>query len=163
MGRRSSTLTPSELNDLIDHVALYGANYEKYEQWAERNGLEHKFTPGYLKNWIQRRRDLVRAKRGEFEEEVKQASVMTRGKRLVMLEESLDRIHVVLMGDHEKELSVDEMTKIADQERKLMQAIAIERGEWQKAPPSDDELEDKAMNRGLGSEFAKLFDKAAKK
>lgn len=149
-------LSPAEVADLVKHVAEHGSNYEKYQQWAERNGVEQQFTQNSLQNWIQRRRPQVIAEREKFEEEVRVESTMTRGQRLRMLEETLDRLHNIFM-DPESGVEVEVLVKVAEQERKHMEAIAKDRGEFGKPPPTEEEMEERMAARGIGSEFDKLF------
>ena len=127
MGRIQPFLSPLAIKDLIEYIAVNGENYEKYSAYADKRGWK-KFTPQYLHNWVRRHRDPIQTARAVHLIEVKKALVLDRQRRLNEAEANAMQLqHRIINGQG---LESDELVKLMDMHRKLMQHIATERGEW---------------------------------
>lgn len=146
---REAFLTKPQQKLLIRYLAGAGENYQKYSEFCDQFGLK-KFTPHYLRRWIHNHREVIQLEREKVKMEVNQASKHDRERRISDLEKDIERIEMALItvdkanhvcrdcGEpHNPE--VDVMLKLMEQKRKLSQAIAQERGEWNKEEKATDQ------------------------
>lgn len=139
--RRTASLAPRAKEALILYVALNTENYDKYLDYCNRTGTRP-FTKWYLRNWIQRNRPEIQRQRLLHLAEIKQASALTRTKRMAMLEDNArvcgERIATLLTDEH---ADIRLLTALMEQQRKLLEAIARERGEWGNTSEEPTDLE----------------------
>lgn len=131
-----SFLTKAAQRDLMEFVAANGENYEAYRHYAESRGWQL-FSPQYLRNWVQRRRAAVQALREIHKIEVRKKSLLDREARIAYLEDGVRRIASALQSE-DGAMTTESVVKLLDQQRKHLQAIAQERGEWGQRAESDD-------------------------
>ena len=129
MPRIRAYLNDRERAELIHHVSVAGENYDKYVAFATPRGWKL-YTKRYLHNWVGRHRQAIRLERERHLFDLRKLSLLDRQKRLVMLEKASSRLEerleaALAEGDDEK------VVKLAEQMRKQLQSVAIERGEWQ--------------------------------
>lgn len=120
--------------ELARYIAANGENYEAYVRYAENRGW-FVYTKGYLHRWCNKHRDLIRAWRGKQEDEIREATTLSKLARVEKLEHMLARLE-------EKMVEVDDadtLIKLVEQQRKLLQSISQERGEWNKPEQAADE------------------------
>lgn len=134
------TLSKIAIADLIEFVAVNAENYDRYSAYAEKRGW-HKFSPGYFHNWVNRHRDEIRAARHMHLIEVRKAGVLDRTQRIARLEARANEIEALLQraaaageDDESPAVSVDTVLRMMEQQRKILQAIAQENGEWNTKP-----------------------------
>lgn len=133
-----SFLSPVQKQSLLDWIGAYGEGYGRFLEWCDREGIpeDKRYTKPSYQSWVQRRRRSVKESRTRHHEEVRQQSRMDRDARMVALEETFKRLDAM---SHEIEDS-DKLTRLEEQKRKTLEAIAKERGEWGvKGAKADDE------------------------
>lgn len=121
-------LTDRNKDDLARWLAANGENFEGYKKFAEARGWTV-FTPAYLHVWVGRHRDAIRVHRGRYEAEIRSLTLMNKASRATALERSVRRIQDRIAAAESDE-DDDRLIKLVEQERKLLQAISQERGEW---------------------------------
>lgn len=120
-------MSQREKSDLIDFIAVTGENYDRYLEWCKQRGIEKVFTKKYLHTWVQRHRPRVKVARIRVEEEIRRMSMFDKEKRIRELENDIDMVNQLV----QKSYDIPEMmVKLLEQKRKLLQAVAQERGEW---------------------------------
>lgn len=129
-------LTEQAKHDLMVWIAANGENYDAYKRYAESRSWPI-YTPAYLHNWVNRRRAKVQELRAQQDIEVRKMSTFDRDKRVATLERGVERIEKRL--DEDGEIDPEKEMKLLEQQRKLLQAIAVERNEWNKTPAGDDD------------------------
>ena len=130
MPRTQPYLSPLALEDLTHYIAVNGENYEKYVAYAEMRGWKV-FSRRYLHTWVGRHRIPVQTARHRHMIEVRQVSVLDRQARLNYLEANARKLAQRLSDiDYKMEGEADLAMKLMEQQRKLLEAIAKERGEW---------------------------------
>ena len=112
----------------MEFIASTGENYSRYLEWTEKRGVKP-FTQKYLHTWIQRRRPKIKQARARHEEEVQRMSMYDRERRIREHEADLDTINQLILKFYD---DPDTMVKLLEQKRKMSQAVAQERGEWNK-------------------------------
>ncbi len=143
-----SYLSANEKKDLIEFVAATGENYSRYLEFCEKRGWRP-YSQKYLHTWIQRRRAKVQEMRATHREEVRRLSIYDRERRIMELERAAEIIKARVIeqtdGEHEcPECShmhftkSDMIVKLLEQQRKILEAIARERNEWQKEDEKKD-------------------------
>ena len=150
-------LTKPEQDSLIEWAAEHGENYERYIRWADENHIaqDNRFSNTYFRRWVQRRRPQVQNMRQRHMLDVRAGSLMDREGRLRKLEEDFARLELaaVQLGSDEPKTLV----MVIEQRRKVLEAIAKERGEYGVAPQPIDVSAD--MNRALQAGFARLAER----
>lgn len=125
MGLKSYT-SAREKNDLIEFIAATGENYDRYLEWCAARGVKP-YTKKYLHTWIQRRRPKIKQMRIKHDEEIQRMSMFDRERRIRELENDLDTLNHLIS----KNFDIPELlVKLLEQKRKTAQAVAQERGEW---------------------------------
>ena len=109
---------------LLDFVCANGEIYAKYAEWAPRMGLRV-FSHRYFRNWVQRHRAKIQTERILIAHRGRTMSVIDRKARLSHLESDLFELDTNISG-----AAPEILIKLIEQKRKVLQAIAIERGEW---------------------------------
>lgn len=117
---------------LLTYVSTAGENYEKYVAFAQKN-LMPVFTKYYWPRWVQKRRRKVQALRAEITRAVAEEAMLGKSQRILLLENAVGNIQKLIEKegpDGENTLTVEQIVRLYDQQRKHMEAIARERNEW---------------------------------
>lgn len=128
IGRWNQKITKVQKKYLLTYVAGAGENYAAYLQFCERHDIPT-FSKYYWPNFVQRNRKTVQAIRVGLIAQVAAEATLDRKARLSLLEDHVARIEKI-MREQEEELTVDQIVKLTDQQRKHLEAIAKERSEW---------------------------------
>lgn len=147
MGKKAY-LSANERKDLVEFIASTGENYQRYLELCTQRGWTP-FSEKYLHTWVQRRRARVQEMRAVHKEEVRRLSIMDKQHRMSELERANDiikaRIMETLDGEHECDqcnqphyTKSDMIIKLIEQQRRVLEAIARERNEWQKDEKEDN-------------------------
>lgn len=145
-----SYLSKKDKADLMQFIAMTGENYDRYLEWCQARSARP-FSRGYLHNWISRRRVLINEIRAKQREEIRRQSRYGKDRRLEELEKvaehllnTIDQmvIHDVCMPTCKP---VDTLVKLMEQHRKTMEAIAKERGEYNKLDQQSDDRDTRAL------------------
>ena len=121
---------------LLDFVCVNGEIYAKYAEWAPRMGLRV-FSHRYFRNWVQRHRAKIQTERILIAHRGRTMSVIDRKARLSHLESDLFELDTNISG-----AAPEILIKLIEQKRKVLQAIAIERGEWNAREDPHEGLKD---------------------
>lgn len=159
------TLSKVEKQELAQYVAGVGENYERYKEYAQARSW-YIFTPAYFRRWVQNHRNMVRKYRAQHQVEVRRLSTLGKEERIQQLELDLDAINTILASDNLLPHDCDcggihgsakpaDTVRLLEQKRRTLQAIAQERGEWNKA---SEETPPEKGSSVLGSE---VFDSLA--
>lgn len=150
-----SYLTPTQRQDLLKHLSEYGTNYERYLRWASDNGLENDriYSAAYVRKLFFRKRDIIRKITEENFKKVRRDSTMDRAKRIEALEDSYARLERAARGVPPEDITG--LTRVEEQKRRILEAIAKERGEFGKSPEDNDENESNRMMREIFSELSR--------
>lgn len=124
-------LTKGEKALLVSYVAHAGEEYNRYIEWCDQNFIakERRFTPYYLKRWIQRRRVAVQNARQELREAARKASLHDKESRLKTLEAQAERLQERIENTKDDNIYL----RLEEQLRKTLESIAKERGEFNNA------------------------------
>lgn len=135
--RRKSELSDLAKQELEVFVAVNGQSYAKYTKYAEKQGW-YLFSERYFKCWVDRRRERIQSIRRMHLQEVQRMTTLDRAKRIEKLERACGLVQEKLNDEPDAELLI----KLLEQERKLLEAIAKERGEWLKVDDGSRDLRD---------------------
>lgn len=133
--RWNQLITDNQKKDLLSYIAGAGENYQSYEMFCDRMFIP-KFTPQYLRTWIQRHRRTIQELRAEHIAAVASEARLGRKERIALLEDKVARIEQEIESLAE-DITVDGLVKLIEMQRKLLDSIAIERGEKNKASEDD--------------------------
>ena len=125
-------LTPPQEKLLLTYASTAGGNYEKYVEFCQRHLLPT-FTKYYWPRWMQKRRAKIIALRTQITKAVAEEAMLGKAQRLLLLESHVASIERQLQKegpDGENTLTPEQHVRYLDQQRKHMEAIARERGEW---------------------------------
>lgn len=129
-----STLSKRAIEELLHFVAVNGEGYLRYKLYAEKNGW-YVFSEKYLHNWVNRHRPAIQTERHRHMIEVRKKSTMDRQQRITTLERRAADLEALLFkAAANEEASVETTLKIVEMQRKVLQAIAQENGEWNTKP-----------------------------
>ncbi len=147
-------LSRPEQNDLIAWMVGHTGNYQRYQEWCDKEGVpaENRFTEAYLRRWTQRKRALFQARARKVEEDLRKQSTMDRGTRLATLESLIGQLKELA----EREKDPKTLVSLAEEIGKLSDRVAKERGEWMK-PPDEGPTEAELANARLRDAFAAHF------
>lgn len=115
-------------------IAVNGENYRAYTFFADKNGWPL-FTQAYLHTWIGRRRVKIQNIRRAYQIEVRKTSMLDKEARVNYLEEAVRKLDRMIEAASE---NWDLCLRLLEQQRKHLQAIAQERGEWNAKPEDRD-------------------------
>ena len=122
---------------LIDFIATNGESYHMYIPFAEKHGWRT-YTRGSLHSFVNRNRREIELARTKMEEKIREDTEYSKRKRVKLLEEEVDELR------RKARLEEDPVkySRVSDQIRKTLQAIAQELGEWNKEEKTeaDDSL-----------------------
>lgn len=150
-------LLPSQIVLLEEYVALDDPSYDGYMKWCNNNNIDPKmrFTPRYFLNWKRRRGKTIKAIREKFSAGVGRGVVFDRRHRLAALEDDLVLIKVAMESLLPTQAGyTDDLIKLSEQKRRVLQAIAQQRGEWG-AKMTDEELGKNPVN--TAGQFDRYF------
>lgn len=128
MGRWNQKITRVQKKHLLTFAAGAGENYAAYLKFCETHSIPT-FTKAYWPVFVQRNRRTVQAIRQGLVAQIAAEAMLDRKNRLALLEDHVARIEKI-MTEQEEELTVDQIVKLTDQQRKHLEAIAKERSEW---------------------------------
>lgn len=134
-------LSKREKSELVEFVAAVGENYDRYLEWCEKHSAKP-FSRNYFKRWVQRRRYIIQQIRLKQKDEIRRLSTYNKDRRL----EELERVSEYLLSTIDQMVShdvcsptckpVETLIKLMEQHRKTLEAIAKERGEFNKPEES---------------------------
>lgn len=156
-----------EQEAILRNAAGSSEMYDRYVEFAERMWPgRQKWTKYYYQRWIQKRRAILNEYRGEQQEQIREETMYNRNKRIEDLEMGLARLDEMLESEaidpHDCDtcgythdiISPSDLTKLLEQKRKLLEAIAKERGEWLKEEKDDTSKgDDRKATRTLALEL----------
>ena len=125
-------LSVSAKRDLEQFIAANGENYSMYEEFAKQRGWKV-WTKGYLHNWVNRNRPNIQTYRAVHREVFRKSVTLDREMRLKRMERAADKIEQEIETCTDTEIFL----KLVESQRKVLQHIAQERGEWNKPVESD--------------------------
>jgi hypothetical protein len=124
--------------DLAQFIAANGENYGMYVTFATARGWKI-FSQQYLHTWVNRHRPSVKVYRIKHQETMRKATTLDREKRLERAEDALDRIDMRIRAmETDPDADLDTLMKLLELQRKYLQHISQERGEWGKVADSSD-------------------------
>lgn len=158
-GQIIAYLSPVQKQVLINYLALEGTSYNNYLKWTQENDipLARRYTESSWKSWLKIHRAQIKALREELKISLGRGTAQTRKRRLAALEDDLVVVmramaDVDLTTTAGKELWI----KLSEQKRRLLQAVAQQRGEW------GTKMEDDKPTRGpasLAAQFERYFER----
>jgi hypothetical protein len=142
---------------LINWFAVNQRTWDSYIQYCEHYGVgpERRFTPDYLRNWTHRKLKLIRERERVRVNLLAADSRFDRRTRLQAHEESLERISKALQTPN---LPVRDLVMLEEQQRKVLESIAKERGEV-KPDRTDDNVDERRATAAMeiATGFQKFF------
>lgn len=144
-------LSRMEKLDLIKFIAATGESYVRYVEWAKAKHVENVFTERYFHTWVQRRRPQITEERARIRDEVRRMSTYDKDRRLQELEKVAEflldemehmRIHDVCSKTCKP---IETFLRLAEQQRKTLETIARERGEFNKPDQESDDRDTKSL------------------
>lgn len=155
---KQQKLSQFEVTLLQEWVVAHGETWHAYLDFCEKYqiGPEKRFTPAYYKTWVQRRRSVVQGGREKERELIRRGSVLTRELRLRSLEEAFSRLERRIAAE-EGEMPPDVLVRLLEQQRKTLEAISKERGEFGVRPPTPEEEENHAVNKAIAQQYLEHF------
>lgn len=125
-----SYLSPTQKQSLIDWIGSCGEGYERFLEWCDRESIpeEKRYTRASYQSWVQRRRTSVQSARSRHRDETRRKSRMDREARMIALEDAFQRLDTLTRSGEIEDS--DRLLRLEEQKRKILEAIAKERGEW---------------------------------
>jgi len=138
-----SFLTTAQKRDLVRYVVANGQSYKNYLRWADANLIppESRYTERSFKAWCDKRRRVIQEVRQDYRVAVRQSSIYDRELRISKLEAGVTRMDAAIEAlDAAGDKYVDNLVRLEEQKRKLMETIAKERGEWGNKPTEENQM-----------------------
>ena len=133
------------------------------------NIVVNRFSEAYFYKWYGRKKPKIDVEKAMLQHVQREFSIMDKQERIKELENDLIRIETRItesesFEDHEcsecgkahKRLTPGDLSRLLETKRKLSEAIAKERGEWNTRPDTKDGSSELDL---LGTELAKLITK----
>lgn len=162
-----------EQEAILRNAAGSSEMYDRYVEFSERNWPGRRvWTKHYWYKWVQRHRDLLNQFREEQRIAIREESMYNRVRRIDDLEAGLQRIDEMMASEswepHDCDtcgnlhdcISPTDLAKLLEQKRKLLEAIAKERGEWLKNENDSDKGNDR---KAVGTLALELLERSKKK